>query len=101
MSGNTEPRSCPPRGPNDSGSGGTRRVLAIVRPAAASTEQEEQRAAWRNELAAREAALSVIRAQLEQQPTARLVRATARRWCTTITQHAAAIAKAKSTEPNE
>lgn len=102
MTGNTEPRGGQPRGRNDSGSGGTRRVLAIVPPPTdAEVVAEQQRAAWRAELAAREAALGVIRQHLESQPSAHLVRACGRRWTQEIRFAADAIAKAMSSTEAE
>lgn len=49
-------------------------------------QSDETLARLRWERARREAALGVIRAHLEEQPSPRAVREAARRWCTDITQ---------------
>lgn len=90
--------------PGGQHNGGGTRVLAIVRPGTdiAEAQREEQRAQWRAELAARDAALGVIRQHLESQPTASLVRACGRRWAQEIRFTADAIAKAmNSTEADQ
>jgi hypothetical protein len=65
-------------------------------------DREELLARARAERARRAAALGVVRAQLEEQPSAHSIRACARRWCSDITHLAAdVVAALNSAETSE